>query len=361
MKRMTKWLLIVVVTAGLVSCSGKNGEQGGGNGEDVPSFTLAWSEYPSWSVFGVAHVRKLIDGDKGEMGPIEEKWGVDIVLDQLDYDTCITRYGTGTADAVCITNMDILSPSLGRESVAVLPTSTSNGADACIVKGISTVEDLRKHKVYGLDKSVSEYCFVRNLELLNEKEGDHQFTAKGPAEAALAMQTDPKNTQAIMVRNPFELQTLRKVEGSKVLFDSSSIPGEIVDMVVVSKESLDKEGGENFACAVIDTFYQVSDMIEDSSKRSDTLLALAKKFAPELTAADMEIVVKQTEFYKTPDAGMELIQGQTFKDTMGKVLTFCRGHDMVAKDPKIVYGSDSAEGVNLRFDPSFMEKVKNKK
>ena len=31
-------------------------------GGAVPSFSLAWSEYPSWSVFGVAAQVKLIDG-----------------------------------------------------------------------------------------------------------------------------------------------------------------------------------------------------------------------------------------------------------------------------------------------------------
>src|SRR5436305_1048695 len=46
----------------------------------APSFSLAWSEYPSWSVFGVAHAEKLIDGAPGKQGPIEKKWNVDIVL-----------------------------------------------------------------------------------------------------------------------------------------------------------------------------------------------------------------------------------------------------------------------------------------
>ncbi len=156
----------------------------GGTESGTPSFTLAWSEYPSWSVFGVAHEQKLIDGGEGKLGPIEEKWGVDIVLKEVEYDTCITMYGSGTCDAVCITNMDILSPSLGRESVAILPTSTSFGADACVVVGIDDVKELRNHKVYGLDKSVSEYCFVRNLEILGEKEADHQFTSRDPAVAA---------------------------------------------------------------------------------------------------------------------------------------------------------------------------------
>ena len=71
----------------------------------------------------------------------------------------------------------------------VLPTSTSFGADACIVTSdIKTVEDLKGVKVHGLEKSVSEYCFVRNLELLNQAEKDYTFSNMDPAAAALAMQ-----------------------------------------------------------------------------------------------------------------------------------------------------------------------------
>ena len=50
------------------------------------SFSLAWSEYPSWSVFGVADEIGLINKAEGKKGTMEEKWGVDIVLKQLDYE-----------------------------------------------------------------------------------------------------------------------------------------------------------------------------------------------------------------------------------------------------------------------------------
>lgn len=362
MKRFTFGLAAILFSAALIGCTSKTPAPGtgaagggtsksGGGKESKPVFTLAWSEYPSWSVFGVAHAKKLINGAEGQMSELELKWGVDVVLKQLSYDACITQYGAGQVDAVCITNMDILSPALGRASVAVCPTSTSAGADACIVIGIDDAKALRDHKVYGLDKSVSEYCFVRNLELLGEKEKDHKFTSKGPDEAALAMQSNPDSTKAIMVWNPFVLQTLRKEKRAKVLFDSSTIPGEIVDMLVVAKESLDKPGGKEFACCIIDTFYHVSNLIETPATRNDTLLALAAKFAPELTVEDMEIVVTQTAFYKTPEAGTELYTSGAFKETMKKVLAFCTSHGMVEKEPT---------EAQLKFDTSYMQMVKDK-
>src|SRR5207245_5721083 len=77
-----------------------------------PTFSLAWSEYPSWSVFGVASEKGLINGKKGELGTLEKKWGVDIELKLLDYGACIDAYTAKACDAACITNIDALNPAL---------------------------------------------------------------------------------------------------------------------------------------------------------------------------------------------------------------------------------------------------------
>ncbi|HEY6563878.1 MAG TPA: hypothetical protein VIY86_05245, partial [Pirellulaceae bacterium] len=134
-------------------------------GDNTPTFSLAWSEYPSWSVFGVADELGIVDGESGKLGELEIKHQVDIVLREAGYDSCLNMYGSGDCDAVCITNMDALIVSPSRDSVAFLPTSTSRGADACIVTPeIADVEGLKGKKVYGLKGTVSEYCFVRCLE-----------------------------------------------------------------------------------------------------------------------------------------------------------------------------------------------------
>ena len=80
---------------------------------------------------------------KASSGPSRKKWGVDIVLKEADYDTCLTMYGSSTVDAVCMTNMDSWPRAWAAIRVAVLPTSTSVGADACIVVGIDDLEALK--------------------------------------------------------------------------------------------------------------------------------------------------------------------------------------------------------------------------
>ncbi len=341
----------------IVGCNKKTtgGGQAGSSG-DTPVFSLAWSEYPSWSVFGVAHEKGLLDKDEGKLGEIEKKWGVDVVLVQADYDPCLAQYGNSTVDAVCMTNMDSLAPATGRDSVAVLPTSTSVGADACIAVGIDSVEGLEGTPTYGLEKSVSQYAFERCLELEGMDPADFEFKNMDPGVAAQAMQSGDENVKSIMVWNPFVLQTLRDREGAKRMLDSRKIPEEIIDMVVVSKATLAEPGGEKFACALIDAFYRVNEMLANDAQRADTLKALGEKFSS-LGVDDMEIVVEETQMYPTADDGIRLFEKTEFQDTtMPTVVDFCLSHDIVAEKPSIGFGDADAQ---LNFDPSYMKKVKS--
>ena len=328
----------------------------------APSFSLAWSEYPSWSVFGVAHETKLIDGAQGRQGPIEKKWNVDIVLKEAEYDPCLTMYGAAQCDAVCITTLDALNPSLSRPSVVILPTSTSYGADALIVaRSVKDVKQLRGKKIHGLAKSVSEYCFNRNLELAGEKPGDYKFTNMDPGAAAVAFQQKQSEIEAIIVWNPFLLETLNKRKDSHVLFDSTKIPNEIIDSVVVAQASLDKPGGKDFACAVIDTFYAINKRMADPATRDDTLVALGEKFS-HLDLASMKKVVQQTKFYSTPKEALDLFTGAEIKSLTAKVADFCVKQEITASPPKVGYGTKAdAAGVNLRLDPSYIKLAQEKK
>jgi NitT/TauT family transport system substrate-binding protein len=326
-----------------------------------PTFSLAWSEYPSWSVFGVASEKGLINGEKGKLGTLEKKWGVDIELKLLDYDGCINAYTTKAADAVCVTNMDALNPSLTRKSVAIMPTSTSAGADALIVVGIKDLDELKTHKVYGLTESVSDYAFTRLLEKNGKNPADYKFEKLDPAEAARLMQAKTPGTDAIMVWNPFVLQTLNTRKDAKVLFDSSKIPEEIIDMVVVGDDVLKKDKGVAFACCVIECYYEFNKMLEDQAQRKDLLVDLGKKFSS-LNGDDMAKCCEQTKFYKTPDAALALFTGEKFPKTMKIILDNYTRRKIIKESPKLGYGGeDKAGDAQLRFDPTYIQMVKDKK
>ena len=147
-----------------------------------------------------------------------------------------------------------------------------------------------------------------------------------------------------MVWNPFVLQSLNDRPDAKVLFDSSQIPGEIVDMVVVGRDSMEKPGADK-------TFYTMNVAMAKPGSGDEVLVELGKKFS-QLGLEDMKTVVEQTQFYKTADEGAALLKSDEFKATMKTVEAFCTQQGLV-EDPS--YGFGSAAGNSLRFDPSFIE------
>ncbi|MFN6161570.1 MAG: hypothetical protein ACK57G_19715 [Planctomycetota bacterium] len=325
----------------------------GGSGTKAPvKFTLAWSEYPSWSIFGVADDVGLINRLPGAQGSIEKKYNIDIELQLASYDQCIALYGNSQADAVCITNIDILGVAGSRTSVAIVPTSTSAGADACITAGITTLDGLKGKATRGLEKSVSQYCFDRCLEKRNATNADYPFTQMDPEQAAQTFQGKDPNVQSIMVWNPFVMQSLRSRDDAKVLFSSEEIPEEIIDMVVVGKDVLSKEGGEEFAMAILETFYAMNQRMADPKTADETLVGIGAKFA-KLELADMKTVVQQTRFYADPSDAVRLFSSETFqKETMKKVSDFCVKYGMTPQPVALSFGT--GQGV-MDFDTSYLK------
>lgn len=322
-----------------------------------PVFVLDWSEYPSWSAIEVASVYDHIDGKKGKQGPLEKKWNVDIVLSLKDYDGCLQAYSAFQSDATCLTNIDALNPALSRKSVAILPTSTSHGGDACIVdNSVSSIADLKNIDVFGLEGTVSDYAFASILQVNGQNPDDFNFTNMDPAAAASAMQQKQNGYKAIMVWNPFIVNTLAKRKDVKVLFSSDSIPGEIIDMVVIAESSLKKEGGDRFACAIAEAFYAVCNQLEDgNSLKDETTTAIGEQFS-NLGLQHMRTVLKQTLFYETPAEGIALFESAELPKTMEKVVGIWKERGHIDEDVAISYGSESSDA-NLRFDSSFMQKV----
>lgn len=338
-----------------------------------PQHIVGTSEYPSWSALSSAHEYKLIDKRPGKYGPIEHIWKVDIVLVETDYDSTLGMYNSGSVDAVCITNIDIMAIAGSIDSVAVFPTSTSYGGDACIVTGgVSSIDELKGKAVFGLKKSVSEYLFNRYLQINGKSLADYKFVNKDPAIAALAMQQKSAKVKAMVVWNPFLLATLDQRKDARTLFSSRSIPCEILDLIVISKKSLKKKGSNNFVCALIDTFYQMSDMLENPKTKDDAISALSEKFC-NVEVKVMRKALKQTLFYKTPKMALDLFtNGHSFpgnqvknpkslKKVMQIVEEYSINQGAIKKGFKIGYGSHKKSKANLIFDPTYIQEYQKRK
>ena len=255
-----KMAVVIFVGAFSIGC-GDEKDMGGGlssvyvNKAEIETFTLAWSEYPSWVIFGAASDLGLIKPKGGEMGELEKKWNVDIVLHEASYSACVDLYMKGMVDAVCVTNMDVMAPSLRRESVVLFPTSTSDGADACLVKNkIKNLKELEGFKIYGLPNSVNEFVFDRALIRQGYLPRSYQFVEMDLFQAISGLRDENSKIDAIVTWNPYVLQLLSEKRDIRVILDSSSMPEEIIDMIVMGKDSASRAGADLFAYAIMMRF-----------------------------------------------------------------------------------------------------------
>jgi ABC-type nitrate/sulfonate/bicarbonate transport system substrate-binding protein len=363
-------LIAVMLFVSLVGCSDSK-QVLSHKQEPARKVSIAYSEYISWSTFAAAETLGLINPNEGAQSLIEKKYNVDIVAKAADYDTCINLYGQGLVDSVCITNIDVLSPAQRVNTVVVAPTSTSEGGDALI----STTSDLdaipwddlnnngtiepSERRVYGLERSVSEFVFESVLRKMNKNPKDYSFTNLDPAAAASALQTNQKGIRAIMVWNPFILQTLRTNEKTKVVFTSAEIPETVIDCIAFNKTFVDNASNDSAVLAVLETFYVVSDFLNhnDANVKSMAHKALGEKFC-NLSAADIAVCCQQTRFFATPKQGMELFQSKSFKEKFPQVIQFARDKGIYESSETAPFQAESSGLVN--FTTKYMDILSRK-
>lgn len=280
--------------------------------------------------------------------------GDNFVRQVQNYMTGKSPFLRGTFRQVSLAS-EVINSDPRTKGVVVLQLTWSQGDHMVVREGFKEISDLRGKQVYGLSATVSDYAFYRFIQE-NDPEKAHMytFTNMDPAAAAINMQQGEERFKAIVVWNPFVINTLAARDDVHVLHDSSEIPNEIIDMVVANRSALERAGGENAAKAIVEAFYECNRLLADPATADDTLTAIGEKFS-NLGLDSMRTVVEQTKFYATPAEAIALYEGPELKATMEKVVDFCFTQAIIDEKPQIAYpGSTSS---NLTFDTTYIHAV----
>lgn len=318
----------------------------------APTFSVWGSEHLSWSAFAVAEERGLIDGAAGEMGALETKHNIDIEFHATNGDTPLDAYASGRLDAVCTNNIDILPVAMTIDSVAVLPLSSSDGTEAVIVTNdVVSVADLEGIDVFGQEKGASDYTFRRGLQVLGEEPDMYSFRTRSQEAAAAAMQAGDVGVKAICVRGPYVSEVLEARQDVKVLFDSSLIPGEIVDMIVVRQDSLGRNGADRFVRVLAEAYYAITADLKNAN-REQTLAELGARPGGR-SADEIRFLTERTRYYDTPEQAVELFTTGPIKTAMDRVVMFAIDREIVGQPPTVGY--TKGDDLNLRIDASYVD------
>ena len=192
------------------------------------SFNICWTIYAGWMPWDYAQAQGIVAWAR--------KYGIDIQVTQLnDYVESLNQYTAGKFDGCTMTNMDALTvpAASGVDSTALLAGSYSNGNDGIVLKGTGkTLEDLKGQSVHLVQFSVSHYLLARWRPPACERDIKVVNTSDADIVGAFA-----PRVQAVVTWNP-QLSAIAATPGSTQVFDSSKVPGEIIDLMVVNSATL---------------------------------------------------------------------------------------------------------------------------
>ena len=315
------------------------------------TYRIAWSHYTGWEPWEYARQSGILD-------KWAKKYGIDIQLDMInDYIESINLYTGGTYHGCVMTNMDALTiPAVGGvDSTALIIGDFSNGNDGIVMKNGAAVADLKGRQVKLVELSVSHYLLVRALEMNGLKERDLQLINTSDADIAALFAAEADG--AVVTWNP-PLMQCRNVKGANLVFDSSKIPGEIIDMMVVRSDV-----PEALKKALVGAWYETMAIMSAKSKDAKDALEYMARFAGG-TVAEFKAQLRTTAmFYKAAEAAA-FAKGEQLKKTMEYVRTFCFDHGLFGDaDTMDLGGIQFPDGsvmgdesnVKLRFDVEFMQ------
>lgn len=320
------------------------------------NFKVAWSIYVGWMPWDYA-------SQSGILRKWADKYGIVIQLTQInDYIESINQYTAGSFDACVMTNMDALTvPAAGGvDSTALIVGDFSNGNDGIVLKGKGKkLADIKGQPVNLVQLSVSHYLLVRALGSVSLRERDVKVVNTSDADIVGAFAS--AGSTAVVTWKP-QLAAITAMANATEVFDSSRIPGEILDLMVVNSTTL--KANPKLGKALVGAWYEtMALMAANDAKGAAALGAMAKASGTDLPGYKSQLAT--TRLFATAAEAESFAAGPNIVKSMDLVRNFSFSHGLLGDGARSVdaVGIEFAGGktlgdpknIKLRFDPSYMQ------
>ena len=318
-------------------------------------YQIGWTIYAGWMPWPYAQQAGIVQ-------KWADKYHVKIKLVQInDYVESLNQYTAGKLDGVLSTNMDGLTiPAAGgRDSTVVMVGDYSNGNDGVVLKNGKAMADIKGRSVNIVANSVSQYLLARCLESAGMKNADAKLVNTSDADMVSAFAAP--GTNAMVTWNP-QLLEIKKAPGATEVCDSSKIPGEIEDMLIISTEVA--KANPNLAKALAGIWYETMSIM----KKDDEAGKAARTAMAKLSGADLagyEAQLKTTFLYADPKDAHAFMTGPQIVEANDKVRRFSFENGLFGQGAKsaddigIAFAGGKILGdpqnVKLRFDPTYVQ------
>jgi NitT/TauT family transport system substrate-binding protein len=326
-----------------------------------PTFTVGWSIYAGWTPYH--YMQK-----SGLLKKWADKYGITIKVQRFDYAPSLDAFVARNIDACTMTNMEALDmpAASGVPTTVIVVGDYSNGNDALLVRNGVQMKDLAGHKMLLVEKTVSEYLFDRALTLSSNRDQINKVRMINTSDSDIqsAFLSDA-SVSAVVTWKPM-LSQLAQQKGVTSLFNSSQIPGEILDLTVVRTDVLDRPdgSGQKFAKALAGAWYEMMSLMSGQGPATDKVLTSVAEGSGDSLTSYKEQLSTTKMFYQAQSAA-QFTKSPDLKSKMALVRQFCFDHGLLGKnigtvdDVAIRYPDGSVQGkqdkVRLRFETTYME------
>jgi NitT/TauT family transport system substrate-binding protein len=318
-------------------------------------FKVCWSIYVGWMPWG--HLAST-----GLMKKWADKYGISVDIVQInDYVESINQYTAGAYDACTMTNMDALSIPAGGgvDTTALIVGDYSNGNDGIVLKGKDKLADIKGQKVNLVELSVSHYLLARALETAGLTEKD--ITVVNTSDADIAAAFGTADVTAVVTWNPM-LADVKAAAGAKEVFESSAIPGEILDIMMVNTAVL--KDNPDFGKALVGAWYEMMElMTKGDAAATAAKTEMAKASGTDLAGFDAQL--KTTKMFYKAAEGSAFTKDAKLPQTMSFIAKFLFSHGILGTNAPsaefvgIEYPGGKVTGdkgnIKLRFDTTYMD------
>jgi NitT/TauT family transport system substrate-binding protein len=325
----------------------------------TPTFTVGWSVYAGWNPY-------FYMAKSGILKKWADKYGIVIKVQRFDYAASLDAFVGKNIDACTMTNMEALDmpAAAGVDSTAIIVGDYSNGNDAVLARNNLTLAQLPGKHIMLVQKTVSEYLLERAMDMngLADKIPQLRFTNTSDSDLVGAFLGNQSNQVAVTWK-PLVSQILAQGGNVKPLFDSSKIPGEILDLLVVRTEILARPDGSGikFAKAISGAWYET--VAQLAAGNAQAIAGSAAASGDSVPSYKEQL--KTTYLFSTPKSAEDFTDSPAIKQKMDLVRQFCFRHQLLGQniatvnDVAIRYPDGSVQGkpdrIRFRFDSSYMK------
>ena len=323
----------------------------------TPTFTVGWSVYAGWNPY-------FYMAKSGILKKWADKYGIVIKVQRFDYAASLDAFVGKNIDACTMTNMEALDmpAAAGIDSTALIVGDYSNGNDAVLARNNLTLAQLPGKHIMLVQKTVSEYLLERAMDLngLGTQIPQLKLVNTSDSDLVGAFLGNQSNQVAVTWK-PLVSQILAQGGNVKPLFDSSKIPGEIMDLLVVRTDVLARPDGVKFAKAITGAWYETIGQL--ASGQAAAIKGSADASGD--SVASYRDQLKTTYLFTSPKSGVDFSESPGIKQKMELVRQFCFRHQLLGQnigsvnDVAIRYPDGSVQGkadrVRFRFDSLYMK------